>query len=247
MITFGKENIYTVVNNQNRSLKGIKVIGFDADDTLWVNEPFFQAVEKQFCAILKPYLDEEESSKALFNTEIQNLDIYGYGAKGFLLAMIETALRATHERITPGELIRIMEIGKTLLKMPIQLLENVEVVLQALKDRYRMIMVTKGDLLDQERKLQHSGLAGYFHHIEIMSGKQEQNYRKLLAHLDIQPHEFLMVGNSVKSDVLPVISIGSKAIHIPFEVTWQHENHHEPADANSFIQVKTISEILNLL
>lgn len=229
------------------SLKHIKVIGFDADDTLWVNEPFFQAVEKQFCVILKPYMEVEEASKALFNTEIKNLDIYGYGAKGFLLAMLETALRATNGKITSNELIRIMEAGKSLLKLPIQLLEGVEEVLQALKDRYRLIMVTKGDLLDQERKLQHSGLAGYFHHIEIMSDKQEQNYRKLLAHLDIQPHEFLMVGNSVKSDVLPVISIGSKAIHIPYVVTWQHENHHEPADVNSYLQVEKITEILNLL
>ncbi|HET6558524.1 MAG TPA: HAD family hydrolase [Prolixibacteraceae bacterium] len=229
------------------SLNHIKVIGFDADDTLWVNEPFFQAVEKQFCAILKPYMDEEEASKELFKTEILNLEIYGYGAKGFLLALIETALRATNEKISQRELILIMEIGKTLLKMPIQLLDGVENVLQSLKERYRLIMVTKGDLLDQERKLQHSGLAGYFHHIEIMSDKREQNYLKLMAHLDIQPHEFLMVGNSVKSDVLPVITIGSKAIHIPYKVTWQHENHHEPAEADSYLQVETISEILNLL
>lgn len=225
----------------------IKVIGFDADDTLWVNEPFFQAVEKQFCVILKPYLEKEEASTALFNTEIKNLDIYGYGAKGFLLAMIETALKATKGKITSAELIRIMEAGKSLLKMPIQLLEGVEDVLQALKDRYRLIMVTKGDLLDQERKLQNSGLAGYFHHIEIMSDKQEHNYLKLLAHLDIQPHEFLMVGNSVKSDVLPVINIGSKAIHIPYVVTWQHENHHAPLEENSFIHVESITDILTLL
>lgn len=225
----------------------IKVIGFDADDTLWVNEPFFQAVEKQFCVILKPYMDEEEASKELFKTEIQNLNIYGYGAKGFLLAMVETALRATNGKITSSELVKIIDIGKSLLKMPIQLLEGVEEVLQALKDRYRLIMVTKGDLLDQERKLQNSGLAGYFHHIEIMSDKREQNYLKLLAHLDIQPHEFLMVGNSVKSDVLPVLNIGSKAIHIPYEVTWQHENHHEPTKENSFINVESITEILDLL
>lgn len=225
----------------------IKVIGFDADDTLWVNEPFFQAVEKQFCAILKPYLDEEQSSKELFKIEIQNLEIYGYGAKGFLLAMIETALRATHGKITSEELIRIIEAGKTLMNMPIQLLDGVEQVLQALKERYRLIMVTKGDLLDQERKLQKSGLAGYFHHIEIMSDKQEQNYQKLLAHLDIQPHEFLMVGNSVKSDILPVINIGSQAIHIPAEVTWLHESNHEPLKDHTFLNVNVISEIMDLL
>jgi len=225
----------------------IKVIGFDADDTLWVNEPYFQEVEKQFCLILKPYQDEAETSKELFRTEMQNLEIYGYGAKGFILAMIETAIRVTEGKITSNEISQIIAIGKTLLNMPIQLLDGIEDVLQKLKGKYQLILATKGDLLDQERKLQKSGLTGYFHHIEIMSDKHENNYKKLLSHLDIQPHEFLMVGNSVKSDILPVIKIGARAIHVPFEVTWQHENHHEPTGNDDFITVSEISEILNLL
>lgn len=225
----------------------IKVIGFDADDTLWVNEPYFQEVEKQFCLILKPYQDEAETSKELFRTEMQNLEIYGYGAKGFILAMIETAIRVTEGKITSNEISQIVAIGKTLLNMPIQLLDGIEDVLQKLKGKYQLILATKGDLLDQERKLQKSGLTGYFHHIEIMSDKHENNYKKLLSHLDIQPHEFLMVGNSVKSDILPVIKIGARAIHVPFEVTWQHENHHEPTGNDDFITVSEISEILNLL
>lgn len=225
----------------------IKVIGFDADDTLWVNEPYFQEVEKKFCLILKPYQDEAETSKELFRTEMQNLEIYGYGAKGFILAMIETAIRVTEGKITSNEISQIVAIGKTLLNMPIQLLDGIEDVLQKLKGKYQLILATKGDLLDQERKLQKSGLTGYFHHIEIMSDKHENNYKKLLSHLDIQPHEFLMVGNSVKSDILPVIKIGARAIHVPFEVTWQHENHHEPTGNDDFITVSEISEILNLL
>ena len=225
----------------------IKIIGFDADDTLWVNEPFYQDVEKAFCQIMVPYLPAEETSKELFKTEMQNLEIYGYGAKGFILATIETALRATNGKITTEEIKRIMDTGKTLLTMPIQLLEGVENVLQTLHGRYKLILVTKGDLLDQERKLQKSGLIGYFHHIEIMSDKHERNYQKLLAHLDIQPEEFLMVGNSVKSDILPVTNIGAKAIHIPFELTWQHETHHESPDNDAFISVLSISEILDLL
>jgi putative hydrolase of the HAD superfamily len=225
----------------------VKVIGFDADDTLWVNEPYFQEVEKQFCLILKPYLDEAETSKELFGTEMQNLEIYGYGAKGFILAMIETAIRVTEQKITPNEISRIIAIGKTLLNMPIQLLDGIEDVLRKLQGKYQLILATKGDLLDQERKLQKSGLIGYFHHIEIMSDKHENNYKKLLSHLNIQPHEFLMVGNSVKSDILPVIKIGARAIHVPFEVTWQHENHHEPTGNDDFITVSEISEILNLL
>lgn len=224
-----------------------KVIGFDADDTLWANEPFYQDVEKEFCQIMKPYLTEKETSEELFKTEMQNLEIYGYGAKGFLLAMIETALRATEGKITSAEINQILDIGKTLLAMPIQLLEGVENVLQKLQGSYKLILITKGDLLDQERKLQKSGLIDYFHHIEIMSDKHENNYKKLLARLDIQPEEFLMVGNSIKSDILPVINIGAKAVHIPFEVTWQHESNHSIPDSETFISVSEISEILNIL
>lgn len=225
----------------------IKVIGFDADDTLWVNEPFYQDVEKEFCLIMKPYLDEVETSKELFKTEMQNLEIYGYGAKGFILAMVETALRATANLITAEEINQIIEVGKTLLNMPIQLLDGTENVLRKLQGKYKLILATKGDLLDQERKLQKSGLIGYFHHIEIMSDKHENNYKKLLSHLDIQPDEFLMVGNSVKSDILPVVNIGAKAIHVPFEVTWQHETHHGSTETSDFITVTDISEILKLL
>ena len=225
----------------------IKVIGFDADDTLWVNEPFFQDVEKKFCGLLKPYSDESKTSEALFQTEMQNLEIYGYGAKGFILSMIETAIRISNGKISSTEINQIIDIGKTLLEMPIELLDGVEHVLQQLQSKYKLILATKGDLLDQERKLQKSGLAAYFHHIEIMSDKHENNYRKLLAHLDIEPYEFLMVGNSVKSDILPVTNIGGKAIHIPFEVTWQHEEDHQSAENSTFLTVSEISEILNLL
>ena len=228
-------------------LSQIKVIGFDADDTLWVNEPFYQEVEKKFCQIMKPYLIEKETSAELFKTEMQNLEIYGYGAKGFLLAMIETSLRATQGKITTTEINKIIEIGKTLLTMPIQLLEGVENVLQKLQGQYKLILVTKGDLLDQERKLQNSGLIDFFHHIEIMSDKHENNYKKLLSRLDIKPEEFLMVGNSIKSDILPVINIGAKAVHVPFEVTWQHESNHSTPDSETFITVSEISELLNIL
>lgn len=225
----------------------IKVIGFDADDTLWINEPFYQEVEKEFCRILQPYLSEAETSKELFKTEIQNLELYGYGAKGFMLSMLETGIRITNGKISATELNRIIEIGKSLLTMPIQLLDGVEPVLQKLQEKYRLILVTKGDLLDQEQKLRRSGLIGYFHHIEIMSEKHEDNYRKLLSHLEIEPFEFLMVGNSVRSDILPVLNIGAQAIHIPFDVMWQHEKNHESTENQYFPEVSRISEILTLL
>ncbi len=227
--------------------KTIKVIGFDADDTLWVNEPFYQEVEKQFCLIMKPYKTEEETSKEFFKTEMRNLELYGYGAKGFILSMIETALIETEGKISSSEINQIIETGKSLLNMPIQLLDGVENVLQKLQGKYKLILVTKGDLLDQEQKLKRSGLIGYFHHIEIMSDKQEVNYQKLLAHLEIEPHEFLMVGNSVKSDILPVLNVGAKAIHIPYEVMWQHEKHHKSDETNAFKTLSEISEILDFV
>jgi len=227
--------------------KDIKVIGFDADDTLWINEPFYQEVEKKFCRIIEPYLSEAEASKELFKTEMQNLKIYGYGAKGFILSMVETSIKISDRKISAEEISQIIDIGKTLLTMPIELLDGVERVLQMLQEKYRIILATKGDLLDQERKLKASGLFGYFHHIEIMSDKHEDNYRKLLDHLDIQPEEFLMVGNSIKSDILPVTNVGGKAIHIPYEITWQHEHNHEPVKNGAFITLSSITEILEYL
>lgn len=225
----------------------IKIIGFDADDTLWVNEPLYRETEGKFCEILKPYFSETETTDELFKTEMQNLELYGFGAKGFMLSMIETAIRISGNKIRTHEIGQIIDIGKKLLDEPIVLLDNVEMVLQRLQPHYKLIMATKGDLLDQERKLVKSGLAGYFHHIEIMSDKKEDNYRKLIRHLDIQPHDFVMVGNSVKSDILPVIAIGAKAIHVPCEITWLHESMHEETDSRNFITVNNLSEILEIL
>lgn len=231
----------------NRMYKEIKTVGFDADDTLWINEPLYQETEKQFCKILTPYLAEIETTKELFKTEMQNLEMYGYGGKGFMLSMVETGLRVSEKKISAGEISQILELGKKLLNEPIVLLDNVEKVLQKLQLKYKLILATKGDLLDQERKLRKSGLTDYFHHIEIMSDKHENNYRKLIGRLDIKPEEFVMIGNSVKSDILPVINIGAKAIHVPFEVTWQHEKHHDEPGTDRFITVNNLAEVLNIL
>ena len=224
----------------------IKVIGFDADDTLWVNEPYYQDVEKLFCELLKDYLPEDEVSIELLKTEKQNIELYGFGAKGFMLSMIETALRISNNKVDANIILQTISIGKYLLNKPIELLANVEQTLIALKKDYKIILATKGDLLDQERKLKKSGLLHHFNHVEIMSNKNEEDYQKLIKRLEIQPEEFLMIGNSVKSDILPVISIGSKAIHIPFSVTWKHEilekKHNE-----DFKTISDLSEIISLL
>jgi putative hydrolase of the HAD superfamily len=225
----------------------IKIIGFDADDTLWVNEPFYRETEKQFARILSPYYAENEINDELFKIEMQNLALYGYGAKSFVLSMIETALRLSENKITALQISKIIEIGKAQLTLPIELLDGVELVLQKLNPNYKLILATKGDLLDQEQKLKKSGLINYFHHIEIMSDKHENNYRNLIKRLDIEPQDFVMIGNSIKSDILPVINIGASAIHVPYHTTWQHENDHEETDNSKFVTVDKLVEILNIL
>jgi len=225
----------------------IKAIAFDADDTLWVNEPYFQETEKKFCALLEDYMPQHTVAKELFKTEMDNLAAYGYGVKGFMLSMIETALRVSDKTITLAVIEKAIQYGKELLEKPIVLLDNVEEVLQQLKGKYRLVVATKGDLLDQERKLRKSNLEHYFHHIEIMSDKQEVDYKKLIRHLDIKPEELLMLGNSLKSDILPVLAIGGHAIHIPYHITWAHEHTEHTIDHPNFKQVKNIAEIIPLL
>ncbi|MBS1610522.1 MAG: HAD family hydrolase [Bacteroidetes bacterium] len=225
----------------------IKVIAFDADDTLWVNEPYFQETEKKFCALLEDYLPQHTTAKELFKTEMENLSLYGYGVKGFMLSMIETTIHITGKTNNTAIIEKIITLGKELLTKPIELLEGVEDVLLSLKGKYRLVVATKGDLLDQERKLKKSKLEHYFHHIEIMSEKQESDYHKLIRHLDIKPEHFLMLGNSLKSDIMPVLAIGGHGIHIPYHTTWAHEHVEHTIDHPNFREVKAIKEILPLL
>ncbi len=226
----------------------IKIIGFDADDTLWVNEPNYREAEKEFCDILTNYISEKEAEKALYKTEMQNLDLYGYGAKGFMLSLIETAIKISKGNISSNEILNIIAIGKKLLQKQIVLLDGVENVLKNVSKRYKLIIATKGGLLDQERKLKKSGLAKYFHHIEIMSNKNPDDYQKLLLHLEIKAEEFLMIGNSLKSDIFPVISLGGKAIHVPYHTTWIHEEIDGSHNSNKkYMEVETLSDILELL
>ncbi|MEI7735463.1 MAG: HAD family hydrolase [Ferruginibacter sp.] len=225
----------------------IKVIAFDADDTLWVNEPYFRETEDQFCSLLEDYLPHHNIMQELFKTEMDNLSLYGYGIKGFMLSMIETALRVTSNKLDQSILQKIIALGKDMLEKPIELLDGVEEVLQQLQGKYKLVVATKGDLLDQERKLKKSGIDHYFHHIEIMSDKQEADFAKLIKHLDIRPDEFLILGNSLKSDVLPVLAIGGHGVHIPYHITWEHEKTDVQIDAPNFKQIKNIKDILAYL
>ncbi|MEY4892882.1 MAG: hypothetical protein RIQ34_1494 [Bacteroidota bacterium] len=225
----------------------IQVIAFDADDTLWVNETYFREAEDKFCALLEDYLPHHSVAKELFYTELQNIPHYGYGVKGFMLSMIETALRVSDKKIDPLVIEKAIQYGKDLLDKPIELLDGIEEVLHQLKKKYRLVVATKGDLLDQERKLKKSGLAEYFHHIEIMSDKREADYRKLIGHLDIDPVHFLMIGNSLKSDVLPVLAIGGHAIHIPYHTTWAHEQIDHAVEHVNFRELASARDLLGHL
>ncbi len=225
----------------------VKVIAFDADDTLWVNEPYFRQSEEAFCTLLEEYLPRHELERELLKIEIANLGLYGYGIKGFILSMIETAMTVTNNMISANTIGAIMDLGKQMLNQPIELLDGVEEVLCALKGRYKLVVATKGDLLDQERKLRKSNLNSYFHHVEIMSEKDDANYLKLIKHLDIRPSELLMVGNSLKSDVLPVLNIGGYAIYVPYHITWAHEEIEQSIDSGMFKSVENIRDILGLV
>ncbi|MGB5420275.1 HAD family hydrolase [Algibacter sp.] len=231
------------VNYQN-----IKVIGFDADDTLWVNETYFREAEIEFCKLLSQYETPNKIDQELFRMEIDNLPLYGYGVKAFTLSMVESALEISNYNISTKTIEAILNIGKDMLNKPVELLDGVETVLKSLSTKYKLILATKGDLLDQERKLEKSGLTKYFHHIEVLSDKKEANYSNLLNHLDINPSEFLMIGNSLKSDILPLVNIKANAIHVPFHTTWAHEEvSDEEKNGKAYKTIHSLTEVLKFL
>jgi putative hydrolase of the HAD superfamily len=227
--------------------KNIKVIGFDADDTLWVNETYFREAEKEIQKLLSIYETPNQIDQELFKIEIKNLPIYGYGIKAFTLSMVEVALELSNYKVPNKTIEAILNIGKSMLEKPVELLDGVEEVLERLSQNYRLILATKGDLLDQERKLEKSGLTNYFHYIEVLSDKKEANYSRLLNHLNVKPSEFLMIGNSLKSDVLPLLNIKAHAIHVPFHTTWAHEEvtEHE-INGKTYRTLHSLRDVLEL-
>jgi len=222
----------------------IKYIAFDADDTLWDNEPFYRALEHIFNEAMLPYMSKEESSAELFKTEVANLPLFGFGAKAYTLSILETALRLSDDKLPISEFRKILEAGKQLTDSPLVLLDDVEETLKNLTPKYKLILATKGDLLDQERKLRKSKLEKYFHHIEVMSDKQIADYEKLLRHLDIEAKEFLMIGNSMRSDIVPVLELGGYAIHIPYHTTWALEEMDDvELPKNRFMEIERLIKI----
>ncbi len=229
------------------NFKDITTIGFDADDTLWVNETYFRNAEAAFAALLEPYETKNTIDQELFKMEMRNLELYGYGIKGFVLSMIESALELSNGRVPQETIGRILDLGKEMIAHELELLDGVEEVLESLSARYRLLVLTKGDLLDQERKLEKSGLIDYFHHVEVLSDKKPDNYSRLLEHLEIGIGEFLMVGNSLRSDVLPILELGGRAVHVPFHTTWAHEEVPPDRHTNNHLTLPSLRELLNYL
>jgi len=224
-----------------------KIIAFDADDTLWHNEPYFDEAQAKFCELFSNYASNQEILQLILNHQVKNLPLYGFGIKAFVLSMIESALELTDYQISGNGIEKIIKIGKDLLQKPVELLPEVEDVLQQLKGKYKLVVATKGDLKDQHRKLHDSGIGHYFHHIEVMSDKKELDYEKMLNRLDINPKDFIMIGNSLKSDILPVLNIGGFAYHVAYHTTWEYEKIDFEIEHDNFKSLKKISNILSIL
>lgn len=200
-----------------------ELIAFDADDTLWHNESLYNMTQDRFKELLAPFHDGEIVDHQLYETEMRNLARYGYGIKSFTLSMIETAIELTEGRVGGAEIRQIIDFAHTMLAAPVRLIDGIEDVLAVLGADYRLMIITKGDLFDQETKLARSGLADYFDLVEVVSNKRPDTYAGLLAKHGVDAHRFLMVGNSLPSDILPVLEIGGHGVHIPYHITWAHE------------------------
>jgi putative hydrolase of the HAD superfamily len=230
---------------------GIEVVAFDGDDTLWHSESHFVDAHARFVALVSPYVDGDPSviDERVVATERTNLAIYGYGAKAFTLSLIESAIELTGGRVTSSEISAILDVGKGLLDHPVELLDGVEeVVARLADDGYRLIVVTKGDLFHQEAKVAGSGLADRFSRVEIVSEKDVSTYRRVMGEATVEPENFLMVGNSVRSDILPVIELGGHAAHLPYMYTWELE-HVADSDAKrmGFHELTSIRQVPELL
>jgi putative hydrolase of the HAD superfamily len=223
-------------------------IGFDADDTLWHNENIFEKVHERYYRLLAQHHDPKTIERALFATEGRNLGLYGYGIKGYMLSAIETAIDLTEGKISTSELREILALGREMMNHPVELLEGAREALDHLAPSHRLLLVTKGDLRDQERKLAKSGLADRFAAVEIVSEKDARTYGRILGKHGIDPARFLMVGNSVKSDILPVLALGGSGVHVPYRITWAHEEAEVPkVEVGRFYQAASLRELPDIV
>lgn len=229
------------------SPRHLTTIGFDADDTLWQNEQFFRMTEEQFVSLVKDYAEGADVSGRLLEAERRNLGHYGFGIKGFTLSMIETAIDVTGGHIPAGVISQILEAGRDMLSHPVETLPQVGETLEGLAGDYRIVLITKGDLFDQERKLAQSGLGDFFEAVEIVSDKKPETYERVFASHGDGADRAMMVGNSLKSDVVPAIEAGSWGVHVPHELTWSFEHVEPPVDAPRFRQIDNLGDLPDLL
>jgi putative hydrolase of the HAD superfamily len=227
-------------------MPAITTIGFDADDTLWHNESIFESAHRRYCELLARWHDAETVERTLFTTEMRNLERFGYGIKSHALSSIETAIALTQGAISAEEIHAIIELAKGMLDHPVELLEGAAEILPGLAARHRLFLITKGDLRDQERKVRKSGLEAYFKEIEIISEKDTAVYRRLLVRHGITPEEFVMVGNSLKSDILPVLDLGGRGVYVPYRITWEAERAEPPPEGVAAGRFFTIPSLLAL-
>lgn len=226
----------------------ITVVGLDGDDTLWHNESRFNLTQGELRDLLNRHVPDADVDRRLFEIEMKNLAVYGYGVKSFTLSMIETAIQLTEGRIPASDLEVILGWGKRMLMQPTELLEGVEPALRELSTLYDLLLITKGDLFDQEGKLARSGLADLFLGVEIVSEKNVSSYRAILSRRGIRPDEFVMAGNSLRSDIIPVLELGARAVHIPYHVTWRHEEvAEESLPRSGWYRLETIAGLSRLL
>jgi len=221
----------------------ITTIAFDADDTLWQNEQFFRLTEQRFADLLKDYTDAPDLTERLIAAVTRNLQFYGFGMKGFALSMVETALEVTDHRVPGTVIAEILAAGRELLTYPIETLPYVDQALEALEERYRLILVTKGDIFDQERKLAASGLADYFAAVEILADKNVASYQRIFSRHTEGPEHTVMVGNSLRSDILPALEAGAYAVYVPHDLTWSYEHAEEPAGHARYRRIPHLGEL----
>ncbi len=211
---------------------GIRLVGFDADDTLWRSQDFFDEAQLEFERLVGQYVDlrDVRVADALYAVEAANIGVFGYGVKGMALSMIEAATQITASRISAADLQRIVEMAKALLRHPVEVLPGVRHAVETIAMQYDIVLITKGDLFHQEAKVRDSGLSDLFGRIEIVSEKDQPTYARVLAEFDADPARFLMIGNSLRSDIAPVLALGGWGVHIPYHVTWAHEAHADIVD-----------------
>ena len=225
----------------------LTAVGFDADDTLWQNEQFYRLTEKRFAALLGEYAEPELLSARLLEAERRNLRLYGFGIKGFTLSMIETAIEVTEGRVPGSVIAQIMAAGREMLGHPIETLPHVQETLEVLAGTHRLILITKGDLFDQERKVAQSGLGDFFSAVEIVSDKTAETYRRVFSRHANGPEQAMMVGNSLKSDVVPAIDAGGWGVHVPHDLTFALEHAEEPAGSPRYRRIDHLGELPALI